>query len=91
MFTFRSVPTESSFICSYRLYTLSFVYISLFVSAGFFITENPSRAAFTAKDYTPIAELLKKAANYTPLPIECVELDGDINSIPLVFEDQFNG
>lgn len=56
---------------------------------GFYITENPLRSAYTAKDYTPIVELLKKSLNYGPLPLECGELDGDANTIPIVFEDQF--
>lgn len=56
---------------------------------GFYITENPLRSAYTAKDYTPIVELLKKSLTYAPLPLECGELDGDANTIPIVFEDQF--
>lgn len=56
---------------------------------GFYITENPLRSAYTAKDYTPIVELLKKSLNYLPLPLECGELDGDAQTIPIVFEDQF--
>ncbi|XP_021952574.2 LOW QUALITY PROTEIN: protein FAM135A-like [Folsomia candida] len=58
-------------------------------SEGFYITSNPLKSAYTSKDYTPIVELLKKSINYTPLPIECTEIDGDGGTIPIVFEDQF--
>ena len=45
----------------------------------------------TPKDYTPIAELLKKSINYKPLPLHCQELDGDLSTIPIIFEDQYGG
>jgi hypothetical protein len=62
----------------------------LIYPAGFYITENPLRSAYTSKDYSPIVELLKKSINYSPLPLECSEIDGDCTSIPIIFEDQFS-
>jgi len=58
-------------------------------SEGFYTTENSARSALTSKDYSGIVEILKKSLTVYPLPLECRELDGDHNTLPILFEDVF--
>lgn len=66
-------------------------------SEGFFSIEKPRLQIHSICDnstgtFNEISELLRKSAYFNQLPpcdVECVALDGDTNSLPIIFEEKY--
>ncbi|KAG8200153.1 hypothetical protein JTE90_018935 [Oedothorax gibbosus] len=66
-------------------------------SEAFFIIERTRDSALTPCDssveaYQEVSEELRKSTYFNllpPLEVECVEFDGDLNSLPIVYEEHY--
>lgn len=64
---------------------------------AFFVLDNPRQSAAGCYDqnyqnYLAVSELVRRSRYWLslpPLPVYCPELDGDLNTLPIIFEDQY--
>ncbi|XP_017341428.2 protein FAM135B isoform X2 [Ictalurus punctatus] len=66
-------------------------------SEGYFFTEHPKESSLTFQEdlisrHAQMAVDLRSSEYLSlmpPLPIECLDIDGDWNSLPIIFEDRY--
>ncbi|CAL4097840.1 unnamed protein product, partial [Meganyctiphanes norvegica] len=64
---------------------------------AFFVVDNPRPSASGCYDsnyqnYVIVSEAVRRSRYFNllpPLAVECVEMDGDLTSLPVIFEDQY--
>ncbi|XP_032776599.2 LOW QUALITY PROTEIN: protein FAM135A [Daphnia magna] len=64
---------------------------------AFYVVNHPRPAMANCNDadvhtYLYVTEALRKSrylASLPPLPVECLEMNGDINTLPVIFEDRY--